>query len=252
VIDFHCHLDLYPHPVEITDECDKRGIYVLSVTTTPSAWRQTSALADGTRRIRTGLGLHPQLAHERESELPLFDELLPHSPYVGEIGLDGAPEFRRHWGTQLRVFEHILARCSDAGGRILSIHSRRAGQGVLNCLEKFPRAGIPILHWFSGSARDLDRAIKLGCWFSVGPAMLVSEKAQALIDRMPRERVLTESDGPFAQIDGKTLMPWHVETMNFDLARTWSVSPTEVEGLLTANLSTLERYPVRLVRILPL
>jgi 7-cyano-7-deazaguanine synthase in queuosine biosynthesis len=93
VIDFHCHLDLYLDRSAVRDECARRGVYVMSVTTTPSAWRGTSALAGNAARIRTALGLHPQLAHERRSELGLFDALLPKARYVGEIGLDGAPSF---------------------------------------------------------------------------------------------------------------------------------------------------------------
>ena len=117
MIDFHCHLDLYPDPAVIVDECRRRGLYTLSVTTTPTAWKGTSALVGNAPRIRTALGLHPQLAHERRSELPLFDELLPQVRYVGEIGLDGAPEFRPQWDAQIAVFEHILAKCAAAGGR---------------------------------------------------------------------------------------------------------------------------------------
>jgi TatD DNase family protein len=114
VIDFHCHLDLYPNPQAVRDECVRRGLYVLSVTTTPSAWGGTSALAARTQRIRTGLGLHPQLAHERQSELPLFDRFLPETRYIGEIGLDGSPEFRTNWQSQIVVFEQILAKCKAA------------------------------------------------------------------------------------------------------------------------------------------
>jgi TatD DNase family protein len=221
------------------DECDRRGLYVLSVTTTPSAWRQTSALAAGVKRIRTGLGLHPQLAHQRQNELALFDELLPGAPYVGEIGLDGGPEFRLHWSAQVKAFEHILSRCSDAGGRVMSLHTRRASRATLDALEAFPKAGTPILHWFSGSFRELDRAIKLGCWFSVGPAMLASEKGQALVARMPRERMLTESDGPFAQVKGETVMPWHVETTLRDLSRIWAISLDETHKVVHDNLRLL-------------
>jgi TatD DNase family protein len=239
VIDFHCHLDLYPDPAAVRDECSKRGMYILSVTTTPSAWRQTSALSADVKRIRTGLGLHPQIAHERQNELTLFDELLPSAPYVGEIGLDGGPEFRQHWQAQVDAFEHILARCSEAGGRIMSLHSRRASRAVLERLETFPKAGTAVLHWFSGSARDLDRAIRLGCWFSVGPAMLAGQSGQALAARMPRERVLTESDGPFAQIKGEAVMPWHVDGSISDLARIWSVSPSDAAGILDSNLRSL-------------
>lgn len=239
MIDFHCHLDLYPDPRQVIADCRQREMYVLSVTTTPSAWRQTAALAEGAERIRTALGLHPQLAHERKSELPLFDELLSRTRYVGEIGLDGAPEFRKHWQAQLSVFDHVLASCTRAGGRILSLHSRRASRGVLDRLEANRAAGIPVLHWFSGSLKDLDRAVALGCWFSVGPAMLRSERGRALAARMPRERVLTESDGPFAQIDGKPVMPWGVDDALRTLAELWSVSAREAETAINQNLRTL-------------
>src|ERR1035437_1612235 len=100
MIDFHCHLDLYPDPQRIADECNNRGLYVLSVTTTPSAWKGTSALAGSHPRIKTALGLHPQLAHQRKSELALFEQLLPRTPYVGEVGLDGSPECKPYWADQ--------------------------------------------------------------------------------------------------------------------------------------------------------
>lgn len=239
MIDFHCHLDLYPNAGQIVEDCRNRNIYVLSVTTTPSAWKGTNALAGDASRIRTALGLHPQIAHERQSELPLFDQLLPQVRYVGEIGLDGATEFRQHWFSQVSVFEHILAKCSKIGGRIMTIHSRRASRTVLDRLESFPDAGIPILHWFSGSFRDLDRAIELGCWFSIGPAMLRSDRGRSIAERLPRGCVLTESDGPFAQIQGKPLMPWQVESATLELSKIWSLSHDEVVNLLHQNLANL-------------
>jgi TatD DNase family protein len=239
MIDFHCHLDLYPNPAAVRDECVRRGLYVLSVTTTPSAWTGTSALAAHAQRIRTALGLHPQLAHERQNELTLFDRVLAETPYIGEIGLDGAREFRSHWQNQVVIFEHILAKCREVGGRIMSLHSRRASDAVLERLERFTGVGTPVLHWFSGSFRDLDRAINLGCWFSVGPAMLASAKGRALAARMPRERVLTESDGPFAQLNGAPVMPWHVENAIHQLSRVWFLSPEEVQQNIQRNMQTL-------------
>ena len=239
MIDFHCHLDLYPNHLEVREECDRRGMYVLSVTTTPSAWKGTSALAAGSPRIRTALGLHPQLAGERKGELSLFDALLPQVRYVGEIGLDGAPEFRTSWSDQVVVFEHILAQCKMAGGRIMSIHSRRASGPVLDCLEKNIGAGTAVLHWFSGSMRDLQRAIDLECWFSVGPAMLASDNGKKLALQMPKDRVLTESDGPFAQLNGKAISPWQVEGAVKGLAEMWSVSSAEAEKTIHDNLQRI-------------
>jgi len=240
VIDFHCHLDLYPDPAGVVDECRRRGLYILSVTTTPAAWKGTRALAsDDAPRIRTALGLHPQLAHERRGELPLFDELLPKVRYVGEIGLDGAPEFRLHWDAQITVFEHILVQCAAAGGRIMTVHSRRASSAVLDRVAAFPGAGAFVLHWFSGSAHDLDRAAKLGCWFSVGPAMLRGERGRALAARMPPERVLTESDGPFAQLGGSPVLPWQVDGAVSELSGIWSLPRERVDHMLLDNLRKL-------------
>jgi TatD DNase family protein len=239
MIDFHAHIDLYPDPFEVAKECSLQQIYVLSVTTTPSAWKGSSALAVPESRIRTALGLHPQIAHERKNELELFDTYLPEARYIGEVGLDGAPEFKTHWNDQLLVFDHILQACSRAGGRIISIHSRRATTEVLSRLAKFSHAGTPILHWFSGSRRELDIAISQGCWFSVGPAMLMSDKARSLVSHMPRDHILTETDGPFAQIDGRSAMPWDAQRATVQLAELWNISVQETQQLLYENLRRL-------------
>lgn len=237
MIDFHCHVDLFPDPHEIARECRERKLNVLSVTTTPSAWSGTAALGGGT--VVTALGLHPQLAHERKSELSLFDRLLPGCAYVGEVGLDGAPEFKAHWQHQVDVFRHVLDECERVGGRIMSIHSRRASTPVLDLLELYPRSGTPILHWFSGTVRELDRAIALGCWFSVGPAMLRSKRGLELARGMPRARVLTESDGPFARISGRPIMPWEAGLAVDALAECWGSQPGLVEQSLRQNLTSL-------------
>lgn len=242
MIDLHLHIDLYPDPIATTKECVERNLFVLSVTTTPSAWSGTAALAKDAARIRTALGLHPQIAHERQSELPLFEELLPCTKYVGEIGLDGGPELKGTWDVQRRVFDEILRMCSTAGGRVMSIHSRRAATPVLDSLAARSEAGAAILHWFSGTRRELQRAIDQGCWFSVGPAMLAGEKGRAMTAIMPPDRILTESDGPFARIDGRPLFPWDVEAAEKALAKLWRVSDEEARHRLLENLRQLTTH----------
>ncbi|MES1938531.1 Qat anti-phage system TatD family nuclease QatD [Salinisphaera hydrothermalis] len=239
MIDFHCHLDLYPDPQGVARECRERGLYVLSVTTTPSAWHGTSALAEGSPRIRTALGLHPQLARERAHELPLLEQLVYQVRYVGEIGLDGGSEYQSAWREQLHVFERVLASCRDAGGRVMSVHSRRASAAVLNMLEAHSGAGTPILHWFSGPLRDLEHAIDLGCWFSVGPPMLRSARGRKLTARMPINRVLIESDGPFAKVDGRPALPWEASNVVDDLAVLWKMDRQQCEKQFLANLARI-------------
>lgn len=226
------------------EDADKSGVYVLCVTTTPKAWKKTLAMCSGRARIRTALGLHPELAHERISELPLFEHLAGDTKYFGEIGLDGSPQWANAQSAQLRVFQSILRMASENGGRILSIHSRRAVDEVLSCLAKEPSSGTPILHWFSGSQAQLKRAIDQDCWFSCGPAMLRSEGGKAIAARVPRDRVLTETDGPFALDGSRPLQPkdsWRAVSM---LAEIWKMPEIEVQQILRQNLRALV-HPVR-------
>lgn len=239
MIDLHCHLDLYSNPRQVVAGCKARGLYVLSVTTTPSAWKETQGLAIDAPRIRTALGLHPQLAAERIGELPLFEQLITEVRYVGEIGLDGSPEQKQHRKDQQTVFNKLLSLCSQHGGRVMSIHSRRAVGDVLASIAKVPDAGTPVLHWFSGTQRELQRAVDLGCWFSVGPAMLTTAKGIALARAMPKDRVLTETDGPFAQVDGHIAMPWDAELAVPMLAELWNTDINDAKACLRNNLQRL-------------
>ncbi|WP_414463707.1 Qat anti-phage system TatD family nuclease QatD [Hyphomicrobium sp. DY-1] len=239
MIDFHCHLDLYEDPENVAKQAEDARIYVLSVTTTPKAWRGTAALGAKRRYIRTALGLHPQLAHERVQELALFEKLLPETRYVGEIGLDGSREFRQHIDVQRAVFDRILQASKAAGGKILTIHSRGAVDSVLSALHSHQSAATSVLHWFSGTAAELAAASRLGCWFSVGPAMLRSEKGRVLAKMMPRDRILTETDGPFAKKGNRPLVPADVALAAQELAAIWKTSTDEVEMILKRNLKEL-------------
>lgn len=239
MIDFHCHLDLYPDPRNVARECAARGVYVLSVTNAPSAWSGTAAIAPEGSRIRTALGLHPQLATQRKGELALFRELLGKVRYVGEIGLDGTPDHKSSWTDQVAVFSEILRACAAVGGRVLSIHSRGAAQEVVELLDQSPNAGTPVLHWFSGTQGQLERAIAIGCWFSVGPSMLAGAKGRSLVRSMPRERVLPESDGPFAQFQGRAAVPWDSASVVERLAEVWDETSESVERRMLDSLRRL-------------
>lgn len=239
MIDFHCHLDLFDDPHQVAADCEKAGIYVLSVTTTPKAWAKTSGLARGKRYIRTALGLHPELAHERCGEVSLLERLLDETRYIGEIGLDGSPAHRSHAEVQLKVFERILGSAQDRGGRIYTIHSRGAADAVVTSLQKHRCGPTAVLHWFSGSKSELKSAIALDCWFSVGPAMLRSEKGKALAAQMPRGRVLTETDGPLARSGKRPLTPADVRVAAAELAVLWSVTEAEAVAQIKRNLKEL-------------
>ncbi len=237
IIDMHCHLDLYPDPADIIKKCSEYEAYVLSVTTTPKAWEGTNKLAQGYERIKTALGLHPHLAHQRSNEIELFDALLPKTKYIGEIGLDAGKNFKETWDIQLKVFRHILNSVNNAGGRIMSIHSTASASAVIDELSGID--GIPVFHWFNGSLTQLKRAISRDYWFSVGPAMLKSKSGKNLVSMMPKDRVLTESDGPFAKYNNASLYPWNYEITIRELASVWQMPHHEVDEQVKRNFKEL-------------
>ncbi len=239
LIDLHCHLDLYPEPGGVVREAVDRGVYILSMTTTPTAFEGTRKLAHGAPRIRTALGLHPELAATRAHELPLFEKLLPKTAYVGEIGLDGSRPHRATLEQQAGVLMDILLLCARAGGKTLSLHSREARPMLLDLLAVEPMAGRPILHWFTGSAREIRRATELGCWFSISPAMLLSKRGRVSVAAMPRDRVLPETDGPFAQQNGRPLYPWQAMQISRLLAEIWNIPIEEAAAQLRSNFRRL-------------
>ena len=239
MIDFHCHLDLYEDPRSVLRQALRRRCSVLAVTTTPLAWEGTQALVGSARGVQVAVGLHPELAATRYREIDRVCDLVSETPYVGEIGLDGSERHRSSLSIQRQTFESVLSACESNGGRIMTIHSRGAASLVLDHLAARPKSGIPVMHWFSGTQSELARAIDLGCWFSVGPAMLRGTKGRRLASLMPIDRVLTETDGPIARRWGRALMPWNVREAEVELGAIWNLSVSTVQRRLSRNLRNL-------------
>lgn len=211
-VDLHTHLDLYPDLDAAIAECDKRDTATLTVTNTPGTFLRNKDAASGSGFVRVGLGMHPQHVAKRRDEIELFEKLLPGASYVGEVGLDAGPRHCGSFDVQRLAFERVLKACARERGKILSVHSVRAANAVLDMIEEhLPReAGKIVLHWFSGSADDLKRAIDLGCFFSVNEAMLASGKGRRTVAEIPMRRMLTETDGPFVQRGNAPVRPGDV------------------------------------------
>jgi TatD DNase family protein len=209
LVDFHCHLDLYPDHPAMVEESERMGVRTLAVTTTPKAWPRNHALASQTRHVRAALGLHPQLVADRAVEVSLWESYLDETRYVGEVGLDAGPRFFRSLDQQKQVFDHVLKTCARRGGKVLTVHSVRAAKPILDAIEThLPSSrGRVVLHWFTGSAAEARRAVDLGCYFSVNAEMLCNERAKCVIANLPIDRILTETDGPFTRTRDRPASP---------------------------------------------
>ncbi|MCU8043945.1 MULTISPECIES: Qat anti-phage system TatD family nuclease QatD [unclassified Shewanella] len=235
MIDFHCHLDLYPNAREIHAETLSRNAFTWLVTTSPKAFLATSSVLGHHEAMLISPGLHPELVEERYQELDLLLELIDGATAVGEIGLDGSKRYASSYLKQKQVFSATVKRCHDIGGRALSIHSRQAVTDVLTLLREYPDHGIPVLHWFTGTISELNATIAQGCWFSIGPAAFNSASGKALAKRLPKDKVVSESDGPFAKLNGHSVMPWDFDITVSLLSDAWSMPFDEVRHQITYN-----------------
>lgn len=241
LVDFHCHLDLYPNHSEAVTACERDQIYTLAVTTTPRAWPRNHELAAATRYVRAALGIHPQLVAQHAAELALWEQYLPQTRYVGEVGLDGGPAHYRSLALQKQVFERVLVVCERAGGKVLSVHSVRTAKVVLDMIEAHLPSdrGRVVLHWFSGSKSEARRAVELGCYFSINIEMLRNERNRELIALLPTERILSETDGPFTQTNGRPSCPADIVTAVDMLAAQRRVDAGDMTRTIQANLRLL-------------
>lgn len=204
--DTHFHFDLWEDSQNIVDKIEESKIYTIAVTNSPSVFFFTKQIADKCKYIRAAIGLHPELVASRKNELPQFLELLSQTRYVGEIGLDNSNKSDEDFSTQVSVFEKIIESCSLAKNKILTVHSRRASSEVISIIgANFP--GKVILHWYSGNIRDMERALEYGFYFSINYPMTQSNSGRSLIDRLPIDRILIESDGPFTKYKGRSCSP---------------------------------------------
>ena len=197
MFDMHCHVDLIDPMNRFCATAAMLDISILAMTTTPRAYHAETSMLRNYPSVYVALGLHPQLVSGRKQELAIFDRHVASSKFIGEVGLDFSKRFYSSKEDQIIVFEHIIQACVCS--KTISVHSVFSDKQVLDILEKnrTTEHNRCILHWYSGSLTQLDRALEMGCYFSVNEQMLKSANGLKIIHRIPIERMVLESDAPF-------------------------------------------------------
>lgn len=234
MIDAHCHIDAYTDPYETALLVERSRVLTIAVTNSPAAFDRAYPHVRNLRYIRLAVGLHPLMTHENLGQREQFVRCLERTSYVGEVGLDFSREGLETKAQQLETFRFVLQQVSRHP-KFVSVHSRRAESAVLDLADEFGVRPL-VFHWFSGSVAQLDRLISSGHYCSVNPAMVRSVKGQALMQHMPLDRVLTETDGPFISMGDKPALPADVSTVEAFLGKTWGWNLTNVRVQLKANL----------------
>jgi TatD DNase family protein len=237
--DTHCHIDAYDNPVAVLEDAHRAGIHVIAVTEDPGKYRLLRTRLGRRDGLDVALGFHPLRAgNASPHDLARFLRLLPQATWIGEIGLDFSRAGVKTRKQQLRVFESILAD-PQVRTRPVTVHSRGAERETIAQLAQAQVSAI--LHWYTGPLAAVDDALAAGLWFSINPAMVRSTKAGPLLRRLPPERVLLETDGPFARSGSRSAVPSDLIGTLDHLARLWDISPGEARKAVAQNEQRL-RY----------
>lgn len=230
MIDSHCHFDMMENPEEYIARMDRLGHTVIGMTNRPCFFKEGSKHIKPYKRIRLALGLHPLQLDHIDGDLIEFEEQADRTSYIGEVGLDFSSEGKRTKDKQVACFEEILGILS-CRRKILSVHSRQSERTVLDLLDLFYQENV-IFHWYSGSQELIPEIVEHGYYFSVNEAMFCSSHGRELIQRMPKDRVLTESDAPYnSRADIKNAID--------ALAEMWKMSSNDVGKVIEDNFSML-------------
>ena len=180
LIDAHTHITS-----EYLAQFDFSQMSALASCSSQAEWLRASNI-DG---VKLSFGLHPWYA-DKPIE-PLL-ELMRMASAIGEIGLD------RVWTdmdikVQERTFSFQLEFAAEYGKPVI-LHTKGAEAEVAKMLK---HSGVKraVVHWYSGDGEALERLIGQDCYFTIGPDCETNASVRWVLERVPLERLLTETDG---------------------------------------------------------
>ncbi len=237
-LDLHAHVDTGIEAAELT------ALQAVLFAVTRSLDEAEQALKRSDRTTIWGVGCHPGLLRVQTAfDAERFQALAEATPYVGELGLDGASR------VPMEIQRHTLAGALGAlqqSPRITSLHSYKATSEILGLIAEFPQPGL-ILHWWLGTENETARAVELGCYFSVNRS---SVRRRDLLARIPLDRLLPETDHPFGDKGRGPRRPGQIRQVEAALADAHGLSTEEIRTRTWQTLAAIVQE-TRTSRLLP-
>jgi len=162
--------------------------------------REALDLARRYPRVWCTAGIHPHAAaHAGEGDVDRVRELAQANAEVvaiGETGLDFHYDHSPR-AVQIGLFESHLALASETGLPAI-VHAREADREIAEALRGMPSGTSGVLHCFTGGERAFEEAMAAGWYVSFsGIASFKSFAATDFLMRVPRDRLLVETDSPY-------------------------------------------------------
>lgn len=159
---------------------------------------------------------------------------------VGEVGLDGHWVPESLWPRQEEVFRALVRLALDAD-KPLIVHTRRRERRAFEILREL---GAERVNWhcFGGKVKLAREIAAHGHWMSIPANARRSESFTRMLETLPRDRVLLETDCPYlSATPGTGSEPADVAATAAFAAELWQVSVDEVAERTAANFTALFR-----------
>jgi TatD DNase family protein len=221
----------------VARKAEDNGIITIAMTSLPEHFNLGYPHLINFKYVRLALGFHPMLAGKNIFDENLFRSLAAKTSYIGEIGLDFSEKDTSRRKSQIDILDKIFEIVSDRP-RFISLHSRRAEKSLFDILSnhKIKKA---VFHWYSGSLNMIDKLVSADHFFSINPAMIKSKNGQKIIEKIPVDRILTESDGPYVKTKGKSAEPKDVRLVIEHLKIVWNKSFDEIDQIVRRNFKNI-------------
>lgn len=164
---------------------------------------------------------------------------------VGEVGLDyylTDSEVARNF--QKRVFREFIELAQDLDLPIV-VHSRSAGREAIRMLSE-SKAKRALMHAFDGTPSEALEGVKRGYFFSIPASIVRSSQKQRLVEALPIENILLETDAPvLGPVVGARNEPANLVLVAKKVAEIKKLPIEKVAGITTQNAMRLfERIKV--------
>jgi TatD DNase family protein len=233
LLDTHCHLGQFDDPVDVLRLSKESAVDIVAVTSDPGEYRLLKTRLGRRPGVDVALGIHPLRATSlTKDDMSRFFRLMPQAHWIGEVGLDFSRADAVERRKQLDVFDSVLAE-SRPQSHPLTVHSRGAEVETIRHLEYANLRAI--LHWYSGPIGLVEAALSAGLYFSINAAMMRSRKTTSLLAIVPIERLLIESDGPYARFGGRPSRPSDADWTVRQIARQLNMESVDVTEAIVRN-----------------
>jgi TatD DNase family protein len=199
--DTHCHLSTFKDIPAVMAKARAHAVkYILAVSMYYQDNWTVLDLAKAYPEVIPALGIHPIEAANLsggETKLEPIKKLIVENNIrvIGEIGLDHYfIKEKPLWKNQEAIFHYFLELAAQ-NRLAVNLHGKDAEGKLFSILSEYD-LDLVVVHWFAGGPELIKEGIDRGYYFSVTPAVSYSDKMQKVVELVPIEHLLSESDGP--------------------------------------------------------